>query len=323
MIDTNKIEKIRTQESVPTPEDGFDGEVITGIVSDSGKRLIAVKYPDGWYYSELSNKLNFKDEKLNVELKKEIKKALLLTQQGASGGARSGGGGGSFLPLTGGTMTGTVHMDDDVKLEFGDADEYIKGDGSQLIVSSSNQIDFNNSRLYDVNRITFNDATSQTTAPVNRWSIQTGGYKTNNNSATTYYFQYRPNGEIWANSDGSIASIAVYDTYASMLVAPYDGKVTKISVHGYATDTGATDPLKFYVFKGTPSSGATNLSLTQIGVTGTITPADTRQFVENTDISSSNTFSENDSIYVMYKKDSTTANQDLYFSITVSGEYTS
>ena len=108
-----------------------------------------------------------------------------------------------------------------------------------------------------------------------------------------------------------------------MLVAPYDGKVTKISVHGYATDTGATDPLKFYVFKGTPSSGATNLSLTQIGVTGTITPADTRQFVENTDISSSNTFSENDSIYVMYKKDSTTANQDLYFSITVSGEYTS
>ena len=219
-------------------------------------------------------------------------------------------------------LTNTLHVDDDVKIEFGDADEYIKGDGSQLIISSSNQIDFNNSRLYDVNRITFNDLTTQTTAPVNKWSIQTGGYKTNNNSATTYYFQYRPNGENWANSDGSIASISIYDTYASMLVAPYDGKVTKISVHGYANDTGATDPFKFYVFKGTPVSGGGSMTLTQIGVTGTITPASLRQFVENTDITSSNTFSQHDAIFVMYKKDSTTANQDLYFSVTVSGEYT-
>ena len=156
-----------------------------------------------------------------------------------------------------------------------------------------------------------------------RWSIETGGYRSNNNSSTIYYFQYRPNGENWSNTDSSIASISVYDSYASMLVAPYDGKVTKISVHGYANDTGAADPLKFYVFKGTPSSGGTNVSLTQIGVTGTINPVAARQFVENTDISSSNTFSENDAIYVMYKKDSTSGNQDLYFSITVSGEYTS
>ena len=156
-----------------------------------------------------------------------------------------------------------------------------------------------------------------------RWSIETGGYKTNNNSSTSYYFQYRPNGESWANADSSISSISIYDSYASMLVAPYDGKVTKISVHGYANDTGATDPFKFYVFKGTPTNGGSSVSLTQIGVTGTITPVALRQFVENSDISSSNTFSENDAIYVMYKKDSTSGNQDLYFSITVSGEYTS
>jgi len=159
LIDTNKIEKIRTQESVPTPEDGFDGEVITGIVSDSGKRLIAVKYPDGWYYSELSNKLNFKDEKLNVELKKEIKKALLLTQQGASGGARSGSGGGSFLPLAGGTVTGTVHMDDGVRIEFGDADEYIGGDGSKLYISSTNWVNFTDSRIEAINRILWTSGT--------------------------------------------------------------------------------------------------------------------------------------------------------------------
>lgn len=226
------------------------------------------------------------------------------------------------LPLAGGTMTGNVDFgDNDItnvdsldadKLSiaggtemtaFIDADDMSTG-ASATTISSSESI----KAYVDTNR---------------RWSIETGGYRSNNNSSTIYYFQYRPNGENWSNTDSSIASISVYDSYASMLVAPYDGKVTKISVHGYANDTGAADPLKFYVFKGTPSSGGTNVSLTQIGVTGTINPVAARQFVENTDISSSNTFSENDAIYVMYKKDSTSGNQDLYFSITVSGEYTS
>mgnify|MGYP003109711989 CR=1 FL=1 len=226
------------------------------------------------------------------------------------------------LPLAGGTMTGNVDFgDNDItnvdsldadKLSiaggtemtaFIDADDMSTG-ASATTISSSESI----KSYVDTNR---------------RWSIETGGYRSNNNSSTIYYFQYRPNGENWSNTDSSIASISVYDSYASMLVAPYDGKVTKISVHGYANDTGAADPLKFYVFKGTPSSGGTNVSLTQIGVTGTINPVAARQFVENTDISSSNTFSENDAIYVMYKKDSTSGNQDLYFSITVSGEYTS
>ena len=226
------------------------------------------------------------------------------------------------LPLAGGTMTGNVDFgDNDItnvdsldadKLSiaggtemtaFIDADDMSTG-ASATTISSSESI----KAYVDTNR---------------RWSIETGGYKTNNNSSTSYYFQYRPNGESWANADSSISSISVYDSYASMLVAPYDGKVTKISVHGYANDTGATDPFKFYVFKGTPVGGGSTISLTQIGVTGTITPSTVRQFVENTDISSSNTFSENDAIYVMYKKDSTSGNQDLYFSITVSGEYTS
>ena len=253
------------------------------------------------------------------------------------------------LPLAGGTMTGDITLPTDGKVIFGDADEYIKGDGTDLFISSTSNVSFNGSRLIGASRFTFNDGGStvdivrdeddMTSNDANalvtqqsvksyvdtnrRWSIETGGYRSNNNSSTIYYFQYRPNGENWSNTDSSIASISVYDSYASMLVAPYDGKVTKISVHGYANDVGAADPLKFYVFKGTPSSGGTNLSLTQIGVTGTINPVAARQFVENTDISSSNTFSENDAIYVMYKKDSTSGNQDLYFSITVSGEYTS
>mgnify|MGYP006409306279 FL=1 len=42
----------------------------------------------------------------------------------------------------------------------------------------------------------------------------------------------------------------------------------------------------------------------------------------STDISSSNDFAAGDKLWVMYKKDSTSGNQDLYFAVTISGEYT-
>ena len=45
-----------------------------------------------------------------------------------------------YLPLAGGTVTGTVHMDDDVKIEFGDAGEYITGNGSDLYLASSGNL---------------------------------------------------------------------------------------------------------------------------------------------------------------------------------------
>jgi hypothetical protein len=222
------------------------------------------------------------------------------------------------LNLSGGTMEGAIDAD-------GNNITNVGGFSAETMANSAstiNTIDNGTSLGTSASTLPTQNAVKSYVDANRRWSIETGGYRSNNNSSTTYYFQYRPNGEIWSNTDSSIASLSVYDSYASMLVAPYDGKVTKISVHGYANDTGATDPLKFYVFKGTPSAGSTSISLTQIGVTGTITPAALRIFVENTDISSSNTFSENDAIYVMYKKDSTSGNQDLYFSITVSGEYT-
>ena len=225
------------------------------------------------------------------------------------------------LTLAGGTMTGNVDFGDNdiTNIDSLDADKLSIAGGTEM----TGFIDSDTMSGASATIISSSESIKAYVDSNRRWTIETGGYRSNNNSSTNYYFQYRPNGEVWSNTDSSIASISVYDSYASMLVAPYDGKVTKISVHGYANDTGATDPLKFYVFKGTPSGGGTNLSLTQIGVTGTITPVAARQFVENTDISSSNTFSENDAIFVMYKKDSTSANQDLYFSITVSGEYTS
>lgn len=65
------------------------------------------------------------------------------------------------VPLAGDvTITGDIHMDDDVKIEFGDGDEYIKGDGTDLIISSTSNVSFNNSRLKDIARITFNNGGS-------------------------------------------------------------------------------------------------------------------------------------------------------------------
>ena len=156
-----------------------------------------------------------------------------------------------------------------------------------------------------------------------RWTRNTGGYITNKTSTTLYYFQYRPNSEFWSNSDSSPTSINQYDAPACQFHAPADGTLTNITASGYVNDTGAVDPFKFYVYKGTPTNDATSTSLTLIGTSAapaTISSA-ARTFSINTDISSSNSFSAGDAIFIMWKKDSNTGSQDVYFSITISGEY--
>tara|TARA_Y100001963_G_C6728998_1_gene422887 strand:+ start:69 stop:944 length:876 start_codon:yes stop_codon:yes gene_type:complete len=57
------------------------------------------------------------------------------------------------LPLAGGTVTGAIHMDDDVKIELGDAGEYISGDGADLYISSSGYVNFNGSRVTNIGRL--------------------------------------------------------------------------------------------------------------------------------------------------------------------------
>ena len=156
-----------------------------------------------------------------------------------------------------------------------------------------------------------------------RWTRNTGGYITNKTSTTLYYFQYRPNSEFWSNSDSSPTSINQYDAPACQFHAPADGTLTNITAMGYVNDTGAVDPFKFYVYKGTPTNDASSTSLTLIGTSAapaTISSAG-KTFVINTDISSSNSFSAGDALFIMWKKDSNTGSQDVYFSITISGEY--
>jgi hypothetical protein len=159
------------------------------------------------------------------------------------------------------------------------------------------------------------------TVDAQTWTKSLGGYKTNNNSSTNYYFQYYPNYHLWTNYDSSPTSINSTDVYSAAYFPKASGTLTNIDVVCRASDTGTTDPLKFYVFKGTPANNATSTSLTQIGVTDTITPIALKQMKTSTDISSSNDFSATDRLWVMYKKDSTSANQDLYFEVTISGEY--
>ena len=153
------------------------------------------------------------------------------------------------------------------------------------------------------------------------WTKILGGYKTNNNSASNYYFQYYPNYYSWSNADSSPTTISYTDVYSASYFPKKSGTLTNIDVVCRALDTGVTDPLKFYVFKGTPANNASSTSLTQIGVIDTITPISARQMNTSTDISSSNDFSATDRLWVMYKKDSTSGNQDLYFEVTISGEY--
>ena len=159
------------------------------------------------------------------------------------------------------------------------------------------------------------------TVAAQTWTKILGGYKTNNNSASNYYFQYYPNYYSWSNYDSSPTAISYTDISSAGFFPKASGTLTNIDVVCRALDTGVTDPLKFYVFKGNPADEATSTSLTQIGVTDTITPVALKQMKTSTDISSSNDFSAADRLWVMYKKDSTSGNQDLYFEVTISGKY--
>ena len=64
------------------------------------------------------------------------------------------------------------------------------------------------------------------------------------------------------------------------------------------------------------------MTLTAMFNTSSITPpTQNRTWSHTEDFSSSNTFAEDDVLYIFLKKDSTSANQDLYFNININGEY--
>ena len=158
-----------------------------------------------------------------------------------------------------------------------------------------------------------------------RWSHSWGGYKTSNSSSTTYYFQYYPNNNVWNNSESSPTSVTYFDGYAAEWIAPADGTITQIDVFVRGYHSSAPDDVQFYVFKGTPSdSGSTSISLTQIAASGAVgigAGDGGKVFRQRATISSSNTFSSGDGLWIMLKKESHSNSTSYYFSGTISGEY--
>jgi hypothetical protein len=152
-----------------------------------------------------------------------------------------------------------------------------------------------------------------------RWAHSWGGYKTNNGSSTIYYMQYYPNNNNWNNSESSPTTINYFDMYAAEWIAPANGTLTKIDVFV----RGGTDDCQFYVFKGAPSeTGSSSISLTQIGASGACgIDSASQTFHQTAAISSSNTFSAGEGLWIMIKKEAHSSNQSFYFSGTISGEY--
>ena len=154
------------------------------------------------------------------------------------------------------------------------------------------------------------------------WHQTMSGYKTGNSSTSTYYFPYRgATGESWSNNDSSPTTINQYDATAGFMIAPRNGTITNVKIHGYVT--GSTDDFKFYFLKGPMTNDSTSISLANMFNTSAIAPTTTaRTWSHTEDFSSSNTFDEDDILFCMIKKDAHTSSSNHYFTITVSGYWT-
>mgnify|MGYP001209716654 CR=1 len=168
-------------------------------------------------------------------------------------------------------------------------------------------------------------AVSESTKGKQYWHHTFGGYKTNVNNTTGYYFQYRNGNDAWNNFDSSISSISQYDSYAGFLIAPRDGTIENVKIVGYTSHStgggGSGNEFAFYFKKAASSSGASAVSLTDMFNTSDITPSATsnRTFSHTEDFSSSNSFSEGDVLYCFIRKTATAGVTNFYFTLTISG----
>jgi len=215
------------------------------------------------------------------------------------------------MNLTGGTVTGDVTLDISGNI-------YIDADGGEARLTD----DSNPGNTF----VPLDNADITTKKYVDEarpWHAVMGGYKLNNNSSSNYYFQYRPDNSSWSNMDSSPSSITSTDVTAACFIAPEACSVTQIAVQGYCTDTGYSDPFKFYIKKATPVNGYSFFATTDVGDTGTITPGGSGRIYKTsaTFSGAATNLAAGDCLFIMLKKDSTTANQDNYFHITLSGKY--
>ena len=151
------------------------------------------------------------------------------------------------------------------------------------------------------------------------WTKSCGGLISNNSSTTNYYTQNYPGYFFWSNVDSSPDSVSYLDSYAYAYKAPKDGTLTKICFTGRCT---RTDSFKVYVYKTSMANGDTSSSATLIGESSSIVPPATNQVTKSTTtISSSNSFSAGDELFIWIKKNLSTGGMTFYFSVTIEGEY--
>ena len=154
------------------------------------------------------------------------------------------------------------------------------------------------------------------------WNQMVPGYKLNWASASIYYTMGRHWNESWYNADSSPGTVSYTDSHSSFFIAPRAGTITNVKIQGTSADTGFDDPFKFYFYKAALSNDSATVTLTAMFNTSTITPPTVNRTWSHTeDFSSSNTFAEDDSLFVWMKKDSHSANQDVYFVMNINGEY--
>ena len=149
-----------------------------------------------------------------------------------------------------------------------------------------------------------------------------GGYKTNNNSSSLYYTNVDASDSRWTDSDSSPTAVDVsMGTKTPFFVCVKNGVITNFYMTGYAGDTAWDDPFRFYIYTGIPVNDASSTILTQIYQSSRITPLSSVGNIIFDEVVEA-LISESQRLYCFLKKDSTSGNQDLNFSITISGYYT-
>lgn len=236
------------------------------------------------------------------------------------------------LNLSGGTVTGAVHMDDDVKIEFGDAEEYIKGDGSKLYISSTNWINFTDSRIEGINRIVFPSATmdnfideddmatnSDTSAP-SQQSVKAYVDASSKFFLTSAFYHGGTNLEYIPIAGGSTfeqSSLTDYGNDDTTFIVPYNLKINTI----YVCATRASNTANI--------AGNTNVRLHKnySALSGNVTVNMSTIGYDSTDLATvytfdfsgeTNTYSAGDIMQISIDPTSTL----YYVSITIVGLYT-
>lgn len=152
------------------------------------------------------------------------------------------------------------------------------------------------------------------------WNDEIAGYTTGITSTTNYHHRLPTTVLNWTlGLTTDPTSFSAQNAATPFFIALSDGKITQINIQG---QSNSRDAFKFYIYKAAPSNGEVNVSLTLIYTTASIIPASTNRTYSHHENIASAIFSKKDRLYIFYKKGANTTGTDNYWSISVSGEYT-